>query len=91
MKTSHRGPVACKGSGKGTHNKVKEGAHMLGFFHKGKPAEAQGGLGGDAHLRYDLGAGAVSMGMSGDWQLAVEKGSTQVRVGSAIFGARNYY
>ena len=33
----------------------------------------------------------VSMGMSGDWQLAVEKGSTQVRVGSAIFGARNYY
>ncbi|MFA5713631.1 MAG: YggS family pyridoxal phosphate-dependent enzyme [Bacteroidales bacterium] len=27
----------------------------------------------------------LSMGMSGDWQLAVEQGSTMVRVGSAIF------
>ncbi len=25
-----------------------------------------------------------------DWQLAVEHGSTNVRIGSAIFGARNY-
>jgi uncharacterized pyridoxal phosphate-containing UPF0001 family protein len=30
----------------------------------------------------------ISMGMSGDWPLAVECGSTEVRVGSAIFGAR---
>ena len=30
----------------------------------------------------------LSMGMSGDFQLAVEEGSTLVRVGSAIFGAR---
>lgn len=30
----------------------------------------------------------VSMGMSGDWPLAVEEGSTMVRVGSALFGAR---
>ena len=30
------------------------------------------------------------MGMSGDYQLAIENGSTMVRVGSAIFGARNY-
>jgi uncharacterized pyridoxal phosphate-containing UPF0001 family protein len=29
------------------------------------------------------------MGMSGDWPLAVEEGSTMVRVGSAIFGVRN--
>ena len=28
----------------------------------------------------------LSMGMSGDWQLALEEGSTMVRVGSAIFG-----
>jgi len=28
--------------------------------------------------------------MSGDYQLAVECGSNMVRVGSAIFGARNY-
>jgi len=32
----------------------------------------------------------LSMGMSGDYQLAIEKGSTMVRVGSAIFGERNY-
>ena len=32
----------------------------------------------------------LSMGMSGDYRIAVEEGSTMVRVGSAIFGARNY-
>jgi pyridoxal phosphate enzyme (YggS family) len=30
----------------------------------------------------------LSMGMSGDWELAVEEGATLVRVGTAIFGAR---
>ena len=32
----------------------------------------------------------LSMGMSGDWQIAVEEGSTMVRIGTAIFGTRNY-
>lgn len=32
----------------------------------------------------------ISMGMSGDYKLAIEEGSTMVRVGSAIFGHRNY-
>ena len=32
----------------------------------------------------------LSMGMSGDYPIAVECGSTMVRVGSRIFGARNY-
>lgn len=32
----------------------------------------------------------VSMGMSGDYPLAIDCGSTMVRVGSSIFGARNY-
>ena len=32
----------------------------------------------------------LSMGMSGDYPLAIENGSTMVRVGSAIFGSRNY-
>ncbi len=31
----------------------------------------------------------VSMGMSGDWELAVQRGSTLIRIGSALFGARN--
>ena len=32
----------------------------------------------------------ISMGMSGDYPIAIEEGSTLVRVGSSIFGARNY-
>ncbi|MDG1397028.1 MAG: YggS family pyridoxal phosphate-dependent enzyme [Polaribacter sp.] len=32
----------------------------------------------------------LSMGMSGDYQLAIENGSTMIRVGSSIFGHRNY-
>ncbi|WP_417556952.1 YggS family pyridoxal phosphate-dependent enzyme [Mesoflavibacter zeaxanthinifaciens] len=32
----------------------------------------------------------ISMGMSGDYKLAIECGSTMVRVGSSIFGERNY-
>lgn len=32
----------------------------------------------------------ISMGMSGDYQLAIECGSTMVRIGSSIFGNRNY-
>lgn len=30
----------------------------------------------------------ISMGMSGDYQIAIEEGSTMIRVGSAIFGSR---
>lgn len=32
----------------------------------------------------------LSMGMSGDYELAIEEGSNMVRVGSAIFGERDY-
>ena len=32
----------------------------------------------------------LSMGMSSDYPIAVESGSTMVRVGSAIFGKRDY-
>jgi pyridoxal phosphate enzyme (YggS family) len=32
----------------------------------------------------------ISMGMSGDYKLAIQSGSTMVRVGSSIFGLRNY-
>lgn len=43
-------------------------------------------------LRDDVPAGVslegLSMGMSGDYALAIEEGSTEVRVGTAIFGAR---
>ncbi len=32
----------------------------------------------------------LSMGMSGDYDVAIEEGSTMVRIGSSIFGMRNY-
>lgn len=32
----------------------------------------------------------LSMGMSGDFEVAIEEGATLVRVGTAIFGARDY-
>ncbi len=33
-------------------------------------------------------SGALSMGMSGDFEVAIEEGATHVRVGTALFGAR---
>ena len=32
----------------------------------------------------------LCMGMSGDYKIAIEEGSTMVRIGTAIFGERNY-
>ncbi len=32
----------------------------------------------------------ISMGMSHDWHIAVEEGSTMIRLGTSIFGARDY-
>ena len=32
----------------------------------------------------------ISMGMSGDYSIALEEGSNMVRIGSLLFGARNY-
>jgi uncharacterized pyridoxal phosphate-containing UPF0001 family protein len=36
------------------------------------------------------GLAGLSMGMSGDFEAAIAAGATHVRVGSAIFGAREY-
>lgn len=38
------------------------------------------------HLGFDT----LSMGMSSDYKIALEEGSTMIRIGSAIFGMRNY-
>jgi len=37
---------------------------------------------------YDLGFKFLSMGMSGDYQVAIQEGSNMIRVGSSIFGNR---
>ncbi len=41
-----------------------------------------------AAARHNESWNTLSMGMSGDWRIAVEEGSTMVRIGSAIFGSR---
>jgi len=41
------------------------------------------------NLEYNAGFNTLSMGMSGDYRIAMQEGSTHVRIGSAIFGARN--
>jgi pyridoxal phosphate enzyme (YggS family) len=41
-------------------------------------------------LARDNGLETLSMGMSGDFELAVKFGATHVRVGTAIFGVRDY-
>ncbi len=41
-----------------------------------------------ARLARSAGLNELSMGMSGDFEVAIEEGATMVRVGSALFGAR---
>ena len=42
----------------------------------------------DTFFRKDPAFKEISMGMSGDYHLAIEKGSTLIRLGSTIFGGR---
>ncbi len=54
----------------------------------GASEEARSGFRRVRALVDDLGLDECSMGMSGDLDLAVEEGSTEVRVGTALFGQR---
>jgi pyridoxal phosphate enzyme (YggS family) len=47
------------------------------------------GLRDDVVRRLGVALSELSMGMSGDFEVAVEEGATMVRVGTALFGARN--
>lgn len=44
----------------------------------------------DRLKKSDEGIEYLSMGMSGDWRICVDCGSNMIRLGTAIFGARNY-
>ena len=55
----------------------KEFSHLKSIFDKLQPLQT-------ANRKLQT----VSMGMSGDYQLAIECGSTMVRIGSSIFGGR---
>jgi len=44
----------------------------------------------ELQIKYKLDFDTLSMGMSGDYDIAIQEGSTMVRIGSLIFGERNY-
>jgi pyridoxal phosphate enzyme (YggS family) len=54
----------------------------------GGPEAARAGFRAVRALLDRLGLGVLSMGMTDDLEVAVQEGSTQVRIGSALFGAR---
>jgi len=54
----------------------------------GGPEAARPGFRAVRALLDRLGLAVLSMGMTDDLEVAVQEGSTQVRVGSALFGAR---
>lgn len=64
-----------------TDNELQVRNEFKGLFQIYSKAKAQLGL-----PHFDI----LSMGMSGDYQLAIDEGSTMVRIGSSIFGERNY-
>ncbi|MBW6483767.1 MAG: YggS family pyridoxal phosphate-dependent enzyme [Vicingaceae bacterium] len=62
----------------------KEFRSLKQLFDKLQTLSTQGTLSTFQHT-------TLSMGMSGDYQIAIEEGSTMIRVGSSIFGERNYH
>jgi uncharacterized pyridoxal phosphate-containing UPF0001 family protein len=54
----------------------------------GGPEAARPGFRALARMAADLGLDEVSMGMSDDLEVAVQEGSTMVRIGRALFGPR---
>ena len=54
----------------------------------GDPERTRNAFRSVARIAADLDLPEISMGMSGDWRMAVAEGSTLIRVGSAIFGER---
>jgi pyridoxal phosphate enzyme (YggS family) len=44
-----------------------------------------------SHFKGDEAFREISMGMTGDYMIAIEEGSTMVRIGTGIFGARTYH
>jgi uncharacterized pyridoxal phosphate-containing UPF0001 family protein len=65
-----------------------EGVDVRGVMGVAGPGEARPQFRRLKALADELGLAEVSMGMSGDYQAAVEEGATIVRLGTALFGPR---
>jgi pyridoxal phosphate enzyme (YggS family) len=61
---------------------------LMGVGPGGSPEASRGPFSALAALARDLDLPEVSMGMTDDLEVAIEEGSTMVRVGTAIFGPR---
>lgn len=61
---------------------------VVGLMGVGGPGDPRPQFRRLAALARDLGLSTVSLGMSGDYEIAVEEGSTMVRLGTALFGPR---
>jgi pyridoxal phosphate enzyme (YggS family) len=75
-----RGLMAMASNTEDTVQIAREFQHVKQVFEQLKQ-----GIASD-HAGFDT----LSMGMSGDWRIAVEHGGTMIRLGSTIFGQRNY-
>jgi uncharacterized pyridoxal phosphate-containing UPF0001 family protein len=68
------------------------GLHVVGLMTIGPtdadPAGTREAFRATRRLATDVGVERCSMGMSGDLEIAVELGATDVRVGAALFGER---
>ena len=62
---------------------------FMGVGPAGPPESARPGFRRLAQLAADLGLPEISMGMTADLEVAVQEGSTMVRVGTALFGPRS--
>jgi PLP dependent protein len=63
-------------------------AGLMAIGKEGEPAAVRPGFRLLRRLVDDLGLAECSMGMTADLEVAVEEGSTMVRVGTAVFGPR---
>ncbi len=67
-------------------NQVKDEFNSLNSFFK----KLKTNVTSNTVEKQNLELKTLSMGMSGDYKIAITNGSNMIRVGSAIFGARNY-
>ena len=76
-----------------THLRIKGLMGMATFTEDQKQIEREfAGLKSlyDQYIEQKIPLKVLSMGMSGDFLIAIEQGSNMIRVGSKIFGPRNY-
>jgi pyridoxal phosphate enzyme (YggS family) len=87
-----KGGCALAMVGESVRRCVEQGLRVEGLMTVGpthaSAESARDGFRAVRSLVDELGLAVCSMGMSGDLEVAVEEGSTEVRIGTALFGAR---